>query len=125
MADAVQKAQEVYYLENDSYTTDFTKLDISFDGELNSSRDRIYSAEGGNVLLRSYCVITYHNLLPGIAITFHYLHRNDGWKGRWCYAVRTNDQANKFCQNVTGSTTKESVNDYAGNPAYCYRFQND
>lgn len=125
MVTAIEKAQEIYYLNNGEYTNDWSKLDIQFSGTIENNK--LTLPNGISIHLRitvdqEQGIVAKDTRLPGIHLASYY-QGISSWKGRWCYAVRTNQRANKLCQTVTGDTNKRSVNNGDGEASYTYSFK--
>ena len=126
MANAVEKAQEAYDLANGTYTSNWEELDISFDGTLDFWKSILTSGDVSLAFFTKTNFIARDERLPGIELSFYYLH-TDGWGDawRWCAAVRTDIRANKLCQQITGDSTKVGVENSVGELAYKYAFINN
>jgi len=108
MLKSVANAEEAYYLANGKYTNQWDELSVNFAGTVVSysvlnSNDSIkgrswrITLQTGNI---SYAV---ENKIPGVELfSFYSTHP---WHGLACYAVATNDFANKLCKNLTKKTT--------------------
>ncbi len=122
LASAVEKAEELYYLANDSYATEWNKLDLDYPGQ--ATGNTLTTTDGCKIILHissNKMVMATHTLLPDVQISF-FLSQDFSWQGRWCYAVRTNDRANRLCQSATRATSRNRVNNQKGEAAYNYRF---
>ena len=128
MARAVAQAEESYYLANNVYTNVWDELDLEFGGTI--TNNRLTSSAGWQLKLfkvnpggsSTDNVIATDTRLPNVSLSFVYTN-SPGWNGEWCYAVRTDDRANKLCKNATKATSKSPVNNSDGVAAYVYRFQ--
>ena len=125
MAKTVVKAQEAYYLANGEYTKQWNNLDVSFPGTADGN---VLSSNEGYTL--SLLIETQTNpsavrivdtRLEGITLWAAY-HKSDAfnWAGRMaCYALISNDNANRLCKNVTNKTKSDQG---SGNDKNVYFF---
>ena len=113
LANAVQKSQEIYYLANGEYTSDFTELSFEADGSLSADRQTLSKSGAWNLSLalrklnagQPDSVYASDNRLSGILLIFTYEHEQiDGFR-RSCYATTTNHLANQLCKAATGRTS--------------------
>lgn len=129
MANAVEQAEERYYLANQQYTRDWEELDIDFPGTINNNKLSTPNQQELTLLLVNShgalnSVEAKDMRLPNIQLRFFYAFSGTTvWTGRWCYAVQTDERANKLCKNITQAATRRSVNNSDAVPAYAYQFQ--
>ena len=102
LADALKKAQAIYFLANGSYTTDYEALDIDF-----PPPDRVDITSGGTTLRFSwgYCSLTANYMIclgdwPTLSMWYATGERR-------CIAGSAKDD--KFCQIETGKSTPDVV----------------
>ena len=114
LADSVAKAQEVYYLANGEYASEFKQLDIGIPNAENAgqtasigSSDRFCAIFVSNER-RITCYITLNNTQMGY--TNHYQHGPDFPGIKWCFTYDTdeNSLANRICKSETGKSTPHS-----------------
>ena len=128
MTDAVQKAQEAYYMANGEYTNQWDELGIDFQGTQSQGGKKLIGASGWQ--LRLYkdndpadpgsngapnSVYVFDDKLPGIQLIMAYSKGGlSGWNGRRdCYALKTSSLANTLCKNATQTTnTSGSGSEY-------------
>ncbi len=118
LAKSVQLAQERYYLANGSYATDWDELDIGLTGDITDTENGpvLLNPAGWQLRLNRKTSSTpnavyafWHNKLADVSLIFGY--GNAGFTDPWwnnrmtCYAITTNDFANRLCKNVTGDNT--------------------
>ena len=101
LSTAVKQAEDRYYLANGLYTKTWDELDIDLNGTVTD--DLLYNSSGWRLRLHGgigkvWGVYAWDSRLPGIILIFGY---GTGAFGRKCYALETNDWANKLCKNVT------------------------
>ena len=123
MANAVQQAQEAYFLANGEYTNKWDDLAIDFQGTQSTDGKKLSNSSGWQLRLYKYnssddpgssgranSVYATDDRLPDIRLIIAY---NKGglnepfWDGRRaCYAKDTSSLANKLCQHITHSKNK-------------------
>ena len=108
LVNSLAQAQEVYYMENDKYATDFEELDVSMpEGKLDSSTTGSYEYSWGwcNIAsnLAPICYHTVADMAYQVNLTYTG-HPNQ----RFCIAYGTSDEnsmRSKICKAETGATT--------------------
>ncbi|MBR4355619.1 MAG: prepilin-type N-terminal cleavage/methylation domain-containing protein [Elusimicrobiaceae bacterium] len=125
LAKSVQLAQERYYLANGSYATDWDELDIGLTGDITDTEQGpvLLNPAGWQLRLNRKTTSTpnsvyafWNNKLAGVLLILGY--GNAGFTDPWwnnrmtCYAITTNDFANRLCKNVTGDNTASNVGEY-------------
>ena len=96
--ETIRRAEEVYYLENGTYTRKWNEL-ITFP-----------SAGNWDILLLNDSVLTTSTQYPGVRVYFYYAHSSDFPGRRACYAKMDNPQANQFCQAISGHSQPDTNN---------------
>jgi len=100
LSTAVRQAEDRYYLANGVYTKQWDELDVEINGTVTDTL--LVNPSGWNLQLaggagKVWSVYAKDSRLPGIILIFGY---GTGF-GRRCYALETNDWANRLCKNVT------------------------
>ena len=114
-AHSVVRAQEAYYLANNTYATDWDELSINFQGTLNAGKNIISFPTGGWVYLYNNppAVDVRDSKIPDVVLYMFYSHISSSAAGKtWCYAKSTNERANRVCQQAKGSKIADSSGDY-------------
>ena len=113
MTDAVQKAQEAYYMANGEYTNQWDELGIDFQGTQSQGGKKLSGASGWHLQLSIYpadsgsanAVTATNDKLPGVRLIMAYSKgglSGTFWDGRRaCYASETSSFANMLCKNAT------------------------
>jgi len=128
MTDAVQKAQEVYFLANGEYTNQWDEIEVDFQGTKSEGGKKLTGTSGWKLRLYKYndpndpgssgapnSVYVFDDKLPGIQLIMAYSKGGlSGWNGRRdCYALKTSSLANTLCKNATQTTnTSGSGSEY-------------
>ncbi len=103
---AVDKAQQVYHLANESYATTFTELDISLPAGKANSTDSRMNYEDFSCYLRGsgdyISVKCSADNFPTLEKYFFYHEDEDIPAGIICWAVKTNPLSNKICRSLKG-----------------------
>ena len=96
----IRRAEEVYYLENNTYTRKMNELAITAP-----------SVEGWNISIFDNDVTAKSSKYSGVTVYFYFKNTSHIWKGkRECYAKMNEPQANQFCQAMAGHTTPDTSN---------------
>lgn len=122
MGTAIAKAEEVYYMANGEYTTDFSALDLDFGeskiGENDSGTFNAIRSQWGSCVLRDYhkgdiqCSSPYTGV-PGFEVNF-------SSSSRYCNATESKgDIAHRICKLETN--TKEPLAIFASYVKYKYK----
>lgn len=93
--DAIQRAQEAYYLANGSYTNDLEALDIKYPTSLDFELSPDVRADGHAAI----CAVFSKRNIGHIVYFDH--HTNGG--SRECRAYSNDSLAKQVCQNVTNN----------------------
>ncbi len=129
MVNAVKKAQEVYSLENGSYTSDWNALALYFPGTVNGKK--ITSEKGWTLELikdtdstgSANAVIATDSFLPNVQIVNFYRNSNVWNEHLACYALVSNVRANRLCKSATGVSVRDQTSG-SGNNQYSVYFFN-
>ena len=98
--EAMRKAEEVYYLENGTYTRNWNELDIG-----------IISPAGWTIWIEKETLYAFSSNYPGVSVFVGFENTSHVWKGkRVCYAAMDKPKANQFCQAMAGHTTPDNNN---------------
>ena len=111
-ARSLHKAEQVYYLENNAYTTNAEELDISFPLMRENVKNLVSIPNG-------YCMVNVdylHCSYSGLAS--YYLGHNAKWH-QCCTYPTTSFTADSFCKEITGDNAW-SNNCSAQNPCHCW-----
>ena len=130
LARSIASAEEVYYMANNTYSTDFEELDVQMPGgKLNSSTARYYKYDWGYCQLSSsenYYGIECGNSLIKMRYTIRFLHAGSNPGKQLCIALDSSDantlQA-QICKAETGRTSP-SVTNTGENPYTSYWYPN-
>ena len=101
----IKQAEERYYLANGTYTTDWTELDVDFAGATINDTTMVVGSWGAQLTIR--WVALWDTRVPDVRLYFGADH--DAYPmGKSCYAIKTNQQANELCKQVTKNTSPGS-----------------
>ena len=113
MVDAVKKAQEVYYLENGTYTANWNDLAIAFTGTIDGGN--LTLENGQKLTLNLYVknsgvnneVTATDPLLPKVQIQNYYQKGPAQQQGKLtCYAHVNSTRAKRLCRSITHKTQR-------------------
>ena len=114
---SILEAEKSYFLANNTYTTDATKLDIEF--PIAGSTDIVQVGKGRCFLGFSNLTNServYCDLPDRMAITFHRFY--DGQR-LMCCSYNDNQAADKLCKTVIGTTSGSNLCSESS-PCMCY-----
>ena len=113
MARQAANAQETYYLANNTYATDWDELSIDFQGTLNGAKNIISFPKGGWIYLYNEGIDARDSDLPDLVLyIYHVHHPNQTFAGKTiCVAKKTNERANRVCQQAKKNKTRDTGND--------------
>ena len=119
LVNSIAQAQEVYYLANGKYATDFEELSIDLPtGKKKSSTTDQYVYDWGKCYLGylGSATRTVYCKNNAISMTYQVYFQNiSSWAGlRLCvsYTKDINDVRNKICQQETGNNTSSTGDNY-------------
>ena len=112
LADAVRKAEEVYYLANGRYTQNWEELDIGISGTVQGAV--LQPGNGVTLKLRvaPFGVTAADSHLPSYLIVgFYNQNEGDTFNGgrRACYAPTTDTLGTILCQNISHRKSGDTV----------------
>ncbi len=115
LANSTVTAMEEYYLANNSYTKQWNDLAIDIPGTI--SGNQLISPAGYTLKLYTKTnsgpdsVQAWDDRIPGVMLYFGHLHTTySGWAGRRsCYALSSDEVAQKLCKSVTGKTIRNGT----------------
>lgn len=113
------QAQELYYLSNGKYATQWEQLDIDFPVKGTISNGyRFYTSTGlYMVLYPTHIRIFSRSKFPGVRVHKTYAHSSGG---TGCYAVITDVSANALCRHVSKRSSPTAVNSGDGENYYAF-----
>ncbi len=113
LADAVRKAEEVYYLANGRYTQNWEELDIGISGTVQGAVLRPGNGVMLNLREAPFGVTAADSHLPSYLIVGFY-NQNEGGTfngGRSaCYAPTADTLGNILCQNISHRKSGDTLN---------------
>ncbi len=111
VAKSIKNAQEVYYLANGAYTTNWDELSLGFDqNQLRSGQSVIFS----DVTSTTPASVQLKDTKIGVKVLVIYSHTTLGTNyddHTYCYAPKTNIRANHVCQAFSGSKGEDRSSD--------------
>ena len=128
MSKSVLEAEEVYYLANGTYTDKWEDLAVSFSGTVHPS-NTIKNGEGWTLALGggSKSIDASDSRVPGVLILTFLSGATASQApvggGLTCYAIRTNELAQKVCKNITHQTTRQGTSGTGDNASDVYHFK--
>ena len=128
LANSALVAMEDYYLANGAYTDQWNNLALDIPGTVSGSS--LTSPTGYTLTLSLKkttgpdTVQAVDSRIPGVRLYYGQLHTTySNWAGRRsCYALVSNEQAQKLCKSVTGKKKKDGDSGTGDNAAYIYNF---
>ena len=106
---SIAEAEEMYYLENGEYTSNWDELSLNVPGEKNPTSKTIMFNNGrigfslDSSTLKPIGVVFSSTQIDGVRIYFFFKKTSFSYKGKTsCYAKMGNDFANRVCQSLTG-----------------------
>ncbi len=106
LGNSVKQAEERYYLANNTYTADWTELDIDLDGVIVPSDRSVYSNAGWRAQLSSNWVSLYDTRITNGGVRLYFMFNSTVTKR--CYAITENQLANELCKHVTRRNASET-----------------
>ena len=120
---SVKQAEEVYYMANGSYTTDWDALDIGFTGTANGS---VFTTTNGMTLTlilsgptTTAKVNATYTKLPDIAVYHVFDHSgvSSSFDNKlYCHPLSSKEASHKLCKSMSSNPTGEAC----GNGLRCY-----
>lgn len=109
LSKSVQQTQEIYYLANGKYSTDWTELSLDIPN-VSYIDDKFKLATTSGLFLRLYndSIYAQTNKLSGILIIGYYDHSNRHG-ARYCYALMEDALADLLCKNATNKTGRDTT----------------
>ena len=98
LGNSIKQAEERYYLANNTYTTDWTELDIDLDGVIVPSDRSVYSNAGWRAQLSSNWVSLWDTRITNGGVRLFFMFNSTVPR---CYAITENQLANELCKHVT------------------------
>ena len=111
MARQAANAQETYYLANNTYATDWDELSIDFQGTLNGAKNIISFPKGGWIYLYHEGIDARDSDLPDLVLYIFHVHQKNFAGKTICVAKKTNERANRVCQQAKKNKTPDTGND--------------
>lgn len=108
LANAVKQAEEIYFLANGKYSTDWSELDISLEGTVNGRK--LINPAGWTVTLVEYLEGSSSDSMnvADSRLPVHIILSYDNARGirgqRSCYTSRTSELGNQICKSATQKT---------------------
>lgn len=128
LTNSAVNAMEEYYLANGEYTNEWNKLSINIPGTVNS---HVLTSTTGYTLhltkKNSYgpdSVQAWDSKIPGVRLYYGHLHTTfSNWAGkRKCYAVASDELAQKLCKSVTGKKNRNGTSSIDNKDYDIYEF---
>ena len=119
---------EAYYLANGTYTDRWNDIAADIPGTVNLSTISLPNAYTLALRIKSNStpdgVEMWDSRIPGVKLYYGHLHTTySNWAGkRVCYALISNEVAQKLCKSVTGKTSKSGTVGTGDNGYYIYYF---
>ena len=107
VAQHIKLAQERYYLDNGSYSTNVHELDISFPGTT-PNNTTIILPSGVRIFLNVSSYVYVQNKPDTNTILFFYDNTSAGPQKK-CHAKQNNQLANKLCKSLGGTNPADST----------------
>ncbi len=104
LGDAIHKAEELFWLENGSYTTDINQLSVDIPSDENVSI--AYWSVGDAVIELK------HQNLPARYILYFNHHSKTNFQGKRRCLAKDNNMGKKICKAITGSEGEAAGNDW-------------
>ena len=107
LADALAKAEEVYFLENGTYTYSLEDLSIEMGGGQQSSNyTNVYAWDWGQCFV-NHNGVSCSNTKIGMGLSWHLKHQESSPGQRRCRVLETTDETNwrnNICKAETGAS---------------------